>query len=162
MEEKTAADVINLDQNSIWLRFAIGGVEFEVEAYEASDMLADIDTRHATDPHTCLKCLKTFVVPKEDYGDIEKYNCPGCGQRHTDEDGPTSKIKVSQVFLDDVVALLKSRFGVNRCARSEAAQFYNAVTSNVEAAKKNLERSLMSLSGSESTSQAGLNPSDAP
>lgn len=161
-EGTSIADRIDLDANSIWLQFTIHGVEFEIEAFEASDLLADIDAKHSADPHTCLTCWKEFVVPAEDYGRPDRYKCPACGQRYTDDNGEaTGKIKLSQVFLDDVIALLKKRFGVKRMSRSEAATFYNVVMQNVEDAKKKLEESLMSLSGSESTLQAGPNQNDA-
>lgn len=162
-EEGRNVQRIDLNEDSLWLQFSINGTEFEIEAFEASDLLADIDAKHAADPHTCLACWKEFRVDPADFGRPEVYKCRGCGQRYQDDKGEvTGKIKISQVFLDDVSALLKSRFGVTRISRSEAARFYSAVNNTVADAKKNLEQSLTALSGSESTLPDGVNQTDAP
>lgn len=161
-EGETKADKINLDNESIWLTFAVHGVEFEIEAFDAADTLSEIDTRHLKDPHTCLNCRTEFQISADIYGQTEYYKCAACGQQYEEAGVPTGKIRLSQKFLDDVVKWLREAFGVKRMSRSEAAQFYNTVTENTSAAKKNLEQSLTSAIGSISTQPDGQNPSDAP
>ncbi len=128
MEESKAA-AVDLGEDSVWLSFKINGIEFQTEAFEASDLLAEIDRKHAGDPHSCTECNTAFTVPKELFGQTSKYTCPQC---------QSTKIAVSQVFLDDVKKMLAERFGAIRCARGEAARFYNAVVDATEAAKKNI------------------------
>ncbi len=155
-ENKTAADApIDLGAESVWARFTLAGVQFEVEIFEASDMLADIDRKHIADPHTCMNktCGQQFQVPPEMFGETDEYRCPKCGG---------DKIQVSQVFLDDVKILLRDKFGVTRCARGEAARFYNAIIQATEDQKKSIMTRLESDIGSTLTQADGEQPKGEP
>ena len=121
---------VALDDGSLWASFTINGKAFEVEIYDAYDMLAEIDARHRYDPVRCLKCQKEFVPDGETWGRPDKMNCPHCSETGRDN------FRMAQEFLDDVGELLKKRFGVTRCARREAANFYNAIIEEVEEVQK--------------------------
>lgn len=118
-----------LDADSHWLQFEIAGTEFHTEAFEACDLLAEIDERHAYDPHRCTACQKDFVIDISDSGgDAGKIVCPGCKS--------ADHVRISQLFLDDVVALIKTRWQVPRVSRGEALRFYNIVVQETATAKK--------------------------
>jgi len=113
--------VIRLDADDCFLQFEIYGHTFEVDAWDASDVLAkEIDAKHAGQP------------------------------------------KGELAFLDDTVALLKSRWGVPRCSRKGAWLFYQAVTGKVDELKKTTGPTQESATGSESTADAGQAGSSAP
>ena len=145
--EKIAGALVDLGEDSIWAQFKLAGTEFEIEVFEAHDLLAEIDRKHMADPQSCAKCKIQFVVPEDKLGQTDDYICPGCGSK---------EIIVSQVFLDDVKILLREKFGVKRCARGEAAKFYTAIINYVETAKKNISTRLGLDSG------CTLTPADSP
>jgi dihydroorotate dehydrogenase len=120
---------IKLDENSIWLKFEVGGASFEVEAFEAVNLLAEIDREHADDPNSCLKCKSKFNVEAD--GVLDNIVCPSCGARGND-------VQPAQDFLDDVAKLIVERWGAKRCSRNEAGQFYNVIVAKTEEAKKNI------------------------
>lgn len=155
-ESKTAEDGrIDLGEDSIWLRFKIAGMEFETEAFEAEDVLAENDRKHISDPHTCgeITCKYIFSLPPEMFGKTDQYACPKCGSK---------KVIISQLFLDGVKKILCDRFGVPRCSRGEAANFYNAVVKSTDAAKKKpleslgLDSGLISTPINSATASGGL------
>lgn len=121
---------IALDADSVWAEFTINGVAFEVEVYDANDWLVEIDAAHRLDPNTCQKCGRQHVPDDDVFGELDKYTCPHCGAVGGEF------IRPSRLYLDDVAKLLKDRFGVTRCARQEAAKFYNAIVDAVRAAQK--------------------------
>lgn len=113
--------VIRLDEEDCFLSFELYGHQFEVDAWDASDVLAkEIDAKHAGQP------------------------------------------KGELAFLDDVIALLKSRWGVPRCSRKGAWLFYKTVTDKTDELKKTTGSTLESATGSESTAAAGQAGSSAP
>lgn len=122
---------INLSADAGWATFVIGGFEFEAEVYEVVDLLADVDAKHRNDLHRCLSCSHEFAVPAELYGKADQYACPACEARAQD-----GKIKFSQLYLDDVVSLLKSKFNVPRCSRTEAYAFYSKIVELSDSLKK--------------------------
>ena len=121
-------DKIVLDEDSVWLQFVIGGKEFSVEVFEACDLLAHIDNKHADDLHRCFRCKGEFCVVDIEPG--EPIVCPTC--KKSDE------VRANQSFLDDVGDLLRDRFGVPRCSRRESLKFYEIVVSRANDAKKNI------------------------
>jgi len=141
------SDAIALDSDSVWAEFTINGITFEVEIYDAQDWLVDIDSAHRLDPNHCLKCGRDHVPDDDVFGKLDDYTCPHCGAQGGEF------IRPSRKYLDDVAQLLKDRFGVNRCARQEAAKFYNAIVSSVRDAQKKITLSPGSGSGSTLTQE---------
>lgn len=142
MTAENKAAPIALDSDSVWASFTINGHEFEIEVYDASDALAEIDRKHRYDPNLCLKCGSAHVPSDEEFGKPDEYVCAKCGAQGREH------IKISTLFLDDVAELLKTRFGVKRCARREAGKFYTAITDAVTDSQKKIGPSPESDSGS--------------
>lgn len=132
---------IALDADSVWASFTIAGVEFEVEIYDAQDMLIPIDQAHRDDPATCLKCGHAWQLDEEQFGlPASELSCPAelCGH---------SPVKLASEFLDDVADLLKKRFKIPRCSRGEAGRFYTAILDAVADNQKKITQSPESDSG---------------
>lgn len=132
--------VVALDDGIQWLGFKIDGIEFEVEAFDALDMLAENDLRHRTDPAFCPKCQKSFSVSDDDWGKVQA-TCPTC----------SNKCSQPKEFLDGISEILQKRFGLKRCSRTIASNFYNAVLEATEEVKKNTQERLKSPTLIEST-----------
>ena len=70
--------------------------------------------------------------------------------------------KGSQLFLDSVVDLLKTKYGLPQCSRRGAWKFYCFVVGEEEALKKTIGQTPESGTGSELTPDSGQEPSSAP
>lgn len=143
MDAQTS-DAIALDAESFWVKFTIGDVAFECEIYETNDLLAAIDIKHRRDHSSCLDCSHTWEPTDDEYGRAELALCPNCGANNqrpeASEENPNPvyrpRVRPAQEYLDDVSALLRERFGVKRCGRTEAAKFYATICRKCEEQKK--------------------------
>lgn len=144
---------VRLDAETDWKKFVIGSYEFDVEIFEASDLLAENDRGHLSDPDACLDCDQVFVRE----GDARKsreIRCPSCG---------SDNVLPNQSFLDGVAKMIVERWGAPRCSRTEAAAFYNAIVDACEAKKNENEAAHESPSGSTaSTPEGGPKPTAEP
>lgn len=134
------SEKLDLSADETWLSFQINGVEFEVEAFDATDLLAENDKRYRNDPAFCQDCQEAFRIPDESWG-VAKIPCPKCKKVC---EAPTN-------FLDGVVELLRVRWGVKKCSRQTALRFYSSCIGAAEAVKKNIAILPGSPTGSEST-----------
>jgi len=137
---------MDLSDGSQWCEFQINGHAFECEAFEAADLLSEIDFAHRNDPHTCTACGSS-VFPIEDVKPAD-LQCQACGAK-------SDKIRYSQDYLDDVVSLLRERYGAKRVSRGEAWKFYSTIASTVRELKKNVGSTAKSDIVSGSTAQPG-------
>lgn len=141
---------INLSARADWLGFTIGDFNFEVEIFEANDLLAENDRRHFNDPDACLDCAHEFQLPREQRREKENFVCPSCG---------STNVLPSQAFLDGVAKIIRERYGAPRCGRYEAGAFYEAIVDAVDAKKKRSSTPPESPSfTTESTLEAGPSP----
>lgn len=149
MTDEQANERKRLDSGSIWLPCTIGDVDFDVEAFEAFALLGPVDRAHKNDPDECLACGERFVTPDDQIElPAKQRTCPKCGAAY-------DKIAFAGEFLDDVAALLRKRWGVKRCSRTEAGAFYSLVVDTVKEAKKNILPPQESATGSASTRRRG-------
>lgn len=141
---------IDLSAKADWLGFTIGGFDFDVEIFEANDLLAENDRKHLNDPDACLDCAHEFQLPREKRSAKENFVCPSCG---------STNVLPSQSFLDGVARILRDRYGAPRCGRYEAGAFYEAIVDAVDSKKKSRLTPPGSLSSTtESTPDAGRRP----
>lgn len=140
---------VRLDGDTDWMTFAIGDHEFDVEIFEASDLLAENDRHHLRDPDGCLDCGHEFVR-EGDARKIREIVCPSCGSEN---------VLPCQKFLDGVAKMIVERWGAKRCSRTEASAFYNAIVDACEAKKKKSETPPESHSSTTaSTQEDGVEP----
>lgn len=126
--------VIAIDAGDSWRRMSVGGREFEVEIWETSDLLAEIDAKHRNDPASCV-CGHQWVLSDDEYSDpAKKMICPACGSMNSDEN--PARLRPSQLFLDDVAELLRVRFEVEKIGRRAAWRFYSAIVDACRDEKK--------------------------
>lgn len=130
MDQNGNAEVIKLGEDSQWIDFELHDKPFQVEVFDALDLLGEIDNQHIDDVNLCLHCKVEFPTPRESFGESGVLSCPACGQK---------EVRASQLYLDDVAKLLIDRFEVPKCSRGEARSFYDRILQLTDEAKKNIE-----------------------
>ncbi len=136
MEEpsKPARAVVDIGEDCCPIIFRFRDVEFEVDAYEAMDTLAEIDARHAHALHTCRKCGTRFPAAPGTYGSVDQYACPAenCGA------AGIADIITNRDYLDEVAAYVEKRYGARGMNRTSASTFYTRVVEVCGLIKKNI------------------------
>lgn len=122
------SEAIELDDGEVWLNLTIGGKTFEVEVFDACDILAENDKRFRNVPAFCQDCQEAFRITDAEWG-APKATCPKCKKTTAPP----------QEFLDGVIEILQKKFGAGRCSRQSALRFYMLVVSKAEELKKNTE-----------------------
>lgn len=142
--------MIDLSANEILLDFTIHGHAFSAEVFEAARFIGRIESRYESTANECQKCLA--LLPPRRGDDVIK--CPACG---------SDDIGMAQALIDDLVKMLKQRYGVERCGSQAAMLFYATIMDAVADLKKKTMTTQESPSGTASTplpGQAGRSEHD--
>lgn len=118
---------MKLGEQSRWATFSLGGKDYEFELWEAMEFIGEIASCHQDDLSKCLNCLEMFAVTDINQPDDWKPTCPKCG---------SNEIQADQTFVDETVKMIKEKYGVPRCSRSEARDFERLVRKATDDEKK--------------------------
>lgn len=140
-----AVSTVDLSADELLATFEIDGKQFQVECWEEFEHLQEIETNHLlTAEHGCRTCGTRFKWPRSEWG--EPMRCAHCGSEDVEPNTAPQ--------WDAMAARVREAYGV-RCGRTAARTFYDTVLSTVGVAKKKNGPEPESLTGSDSTPEAG-------
>lgn len=120
-------ETMKLGGKSKWGTFELNGKGYEFELWEALEFIGEIANRHQDDMNECLDCHVKFSNPQGERPDGWELTCEKCG---------STNVRPDQTFVDEMVKMMKVRYGVPKCARNEAREFERMVREATEAEKK--------------------------
>ena len=134
--------MIDLGENEICLDFTIHGYAFTAEIFEAARYIARVESRYENTANECQKCF-ALLPPKRGEGQLQ---CPACA---------SFDVGMSQALIDDLVKMLKERYGVPKCGAQAAMLFYGTIMDQVTDVKKKTMTMPESATGLASTPLPG-------